>query len=382
MVDAAQRLTPQAYNDMHHIPPAERARWQRLSDRRGRRRRQERIKRKDRRRAKHPVYADCLTLKAPRVFSVSNRHHRAELLRFLRALRHRTLAVGGALRIDFSGTKQMVSCGTLLFVAELDRIIRITTRKVRITMRRPKDKIVGQVLHQVGVISLLGARPYQQDEFADNVKHWHYATSVHAVADDFDRVLDECDGKITPALSKSIYKGVTEAMTNCAQHAYLEPREDGYRISDERRWWMFSEELDDKLHVAFCDLGMGIPRSLPRIGDETAVGWMEMLRGFLQGFTQDKHEAALIKAALEIGKSRTKEPHRGLGLKQIVDTVALAPGSSVLIFSNRGAYELIPDRRIRERLIQFDDSIMGTLIQWSMPLHHREDNEHGADRDN
>lgn len=367
---------------MHFLSRADRDIWRRLSKRRGARRLRERMKRKNRRRAKHPEYSDCLNLKAPRVFSLANHHHRASLLKFLRALRRRALAIGKGLRIDFSGTAQMVACGTLLFVAELDRIIRITTGRVSITMRRPKDKIVGQVLHQVGVINLLKAKPYQQDEFADNVKHWRYATSVHAVADDFDRVLTECEGKITPALSKSIYKGVTEAMTNCAQHAYLEPREDGFRISDERRWWMFSEELDGKLHVAFCDLGMGIPRSLPRVADETSAGWLDVLRGFLQAFTPDKHEAALIKAALEIGQSRTKEPHRGLGLRQIVDTVSLEPGSSVLIFSNKGAYELVPDRRITERLIQFEDSIMGTLIQWSMPIHHRDDNEHGADRDN
>ncbi len=229
-------------------------------------------------------------------------------------------------------------------------------------------------------MGLIGAKSdLKESDFDHTVRHWRFATSVQANAADFDKVLTECEGKITPALSKSIYRGVTEAMTNCAHHAYIEPRDDGTHLNDDPRWWMFSQELDGRLYVAFCDLGMGIPRSLPRI-DGTAPGWMEVLNKYLNPFKREQQEAALIKAAIEIGRSRTRQAHRGLGLQQIIEAVNLTTGSNVHIFSNKGSYELAPNRLIKERLVQFNDSIMGTLIQWSMPIQEREDT-HGEDRD-
>ncbi|MCC4117594.1 hypothetical protein LLG90_19735 [Aromatoleum toluclasticum] len=346
------------------------------------RRLREALKRRERRRAKHPYYADCLHLPAPTHFSVSETRHRKNLLSFLRKLRTRIAVMRKPLRIDFRPTQRMVSCGTLLFVAELDRCIRSVAGRVRVSYQGPRDKIVAQVLQQVGITALLGSKRRQDgDSFDPTVRHWRFATGVHADATKFDELLGDFEGRIAPALSQSIFKGVTEAMTNCAQHAYHEPRRDGTNIRDERRWWMFSEEVEGNLHVAFCDLGMGIPRSLPKIDESAAPGWMGMLRDFLSSFKPTSQEAAMIKAAIEIGRSRTNQPHRGLGLNQIVETAKVRPGSRVLIMSNHGAYDLEPARLMTEQLVQFDDSIMGTLIQWSMPVQNKDERNGANDGD-
>lgn len=261
----------------------------------------------------------------------------------------------------------MVSCGTLLFIAELDRSIRATSGKVPVSYIPPKDKIVSQVIQKVGISALMGGRQQAKGDFDKTVRHWEFATGVQADAKDFDKVLGNYDGRIASGLSSSIFKGVTEAMTNCAQHAYLEPRQDGTRIRDERRWWMLSQEVDGQLSVAFCDLGMGIPRSLPR-PDGALPGWRSKLDGFLSGLSNKSKESALIKAAIEIGQSRTHQDHRGLGLRQIVETAQVLSGSQVLILSNAGGYMIQPDRRRDEVLLKYDDSILGTLIQWNMPI--------------
>ncbi len=331
------------------------------------RRQAERTKRKARLRAAHVETAECFHLVAPPVFSAFNIHQRRCLIRFCAALRRRIVLIRKPVRIDFRKTERMFSCGTALFIAELDRCLRLTGGKISVRYISPRDKIVGQVIQQVGISTLLGRKRKQSDDFDKSVRHWRYATGVHADAKDLDRMLESYEGIVTPALSKSIFRGVTEAMTNCAQHAYLETRRDGLNVRDERRWWMLSQEVDGELSVAFCDLGMGIPRSLPRKHQEQP-SWRKALQDLLAGLARHPQESALIKAAIEIGRSRTNADNRGLGLRQIVETAQQLRGSNVLILSNAGGYLLQPDRRTEELLIKYEDSVLGTIIQWNMPI--------------
>lgn len=353
---------------MKKIPARKRRYITLLAKRRFRRRWLEKVNRKAKRKSQDAVNAECFYLQAPRAFSAVVVRERRELLRFLSRMRKRILVHRKPLKIDFRRTDKMISCGTLLFIAELDRCIRATGGKVKVGYVSPRNKIVDQVIHQVGISSLLGRKTKVGADFDKSVRHWRFATGVHADATDFDKVLGRYEGRIATALSKSIFKGVTEAMTNCAQHAYEESRRDGMNIRQlERRWWMFSQEDDGILSVAFCDLGMGIPRSLPRVKG-AALGWFKRLDSFLSGFSIRTKEAALIKAAIEIGQTRTDKDYRGLGLNQIVETAKVRQGSHVLILSNAGGYLLQPDRLIKEQLVQYDDSILGTLIQWNMPI--------------
>lgn len=332
------------------------------------RRQSEVAKRRARRRALHVETAECFNLEAPAVFSAFNTAERRALLRFLTALRRRIVDVRKPVRIDFRRTQKMISCGAVLFIAELDRCLRLTRGSVKVSYCAPKDRIVAQVIQQVGISSLLGRPQRLRDDFDKTVRHWRYATGVHADATDFDRVLESYEGRMAAALSKSIFKGVTEAMTNCAHHAYVAPRIDGCPAWREKRWWMLSQEVDGELSVAFCDLGMGIPRSLPSRLPNVSRDWFDRLAGFLANHVGRPQESAMVKAAIEIGCTRTNAEHRGLGLIQIVETARQLPGSSVLILSNAGGYLLQPDRRTEEVLLKYNDSILGTLIQWKMPI--------------
>lgn len=84
----------------------------------------------------------------------------------------------------------------------------------------------------------------------------------------------------------------------------------------------------------------------------------------------------MIKAAVEIGYTRTKLQNRGKGLRQIVDAiVAAGDTANMVIYSNCGAYwvESESSKKVaREKLIQYDGSIMGTLIQWKLPVTEQE----------
>lgn len=350
-----------------------RTRFRRLQASRWARRFAQREKKRQRRRECDPMGGKYHRIIAPKHFGLTEPRQRRETLVFVRVLRSAILDRRRPVKIDFRNTKKMFSCGTLLFLAELDRMLRRTKGLVPVRCVFPKDKIVEQVLHQVGILKLLRSRSrISVEEFDATVKHWHFATGANTDATGIDPMLTDFEGMLTPALNKSIFKGITEAMTNSVNHAYIEPRMPNSGVMEEPRWWLFSQELDGELSVVFCDLGIGIPRSLPRL-EGSQPGWLMGLRSYLADMKEklniNRPEPALIKAAIEIGQTRTNLAHRGKGLKQVINTIKQSSGKGeVEIHSNSGFYAFSPSAIIQEKLVQHSDSIMGTLIQWRVPI--------------
>lgn len=297
-------------------------------------------------------------LKAPDVFTIGLEEKRHNLLRFLSRLRETVMLRKHAVRIDFSATQQMITDGTLLFYAELCRLRRLSGG-VKIRCIPPRNPKVAQVLKQVGIFDLVGYRRKIETTYSD-VIHWRSANGHEVRGEKFDEVLGHYDGQITEALSQKLYLGFTEAMTNCHHHAYIDVRPDGLNVKHEpKEWWMFSQEKDGWLTVVFCDLGIGIPGTLPI---KKPSLWKRIL-GF--GSQLDAHA---IQEALIESRTRTGLHHRGKGLKQLVDVIAKVGNGEVNIFSNRGCFTL---KSGSESIFQFKDNkdnICGTLINWRVPL--------------
>lgn len=299
-----------------------------------------------------------IQIKAPDVFTVGQEEARRKFLRFNTRLRNVSIIDGRSVCIDFSGTRKMLADGTLLFFAELSRLRRLSSRPhVRIRCIPPRDAKVAQVLKQVGIFDLLGYRKKIEPSFPD-VIHWRSASGREVNGEEYDSVLGNYEGRIADALGKKFFGGVTEAMTNCHHHAYIDVRPDGLNAGSEpKEWWMFSQEKDGSLTVVFCDLGIGIPGSLPA---KKPGLWRRVKKTF--GSNLDAHA---IQEAITDSKTRTGKHHRGKGLKQLIDVVSSASGGRVDIFSNKGCFTL---KSGRETIFQFKDSILGTLIHWTVPI--------------
>ncbi|ODP33332.1 hypothetical protein A9762_19445 [Pandoraea sp. ISTKB] len=273
--------------------------------------------------------------------------------------------------LNFAKTQRMFADGTLLFVAELNRLYRYLGERPIIRCNYPRDKIVEQVLQQVGVFDMIG-KPCREnvDDLDASVKFWKYATGTKAIGELFEPVLENYEGIIEKRLEQSMYKGVTEAMTNSSNHAYIDTRPDGLSLKGvEPRWWMFSQERDGSLIVALCDLGVGIPASLPktRMKDWTS----DSIRAFLTGIVtqgQISTDCVMIKAAIEIGRTRTDLPYRGRGLQQLKDVIDVAGSGHLTIHSNKGCYQYDPSKRSIEIINDYRDSVLGTLILWNVPI--------------
>ncbi|WP_144241582.1 hypothetical protein [Janthinobacterium agaricidamnosum] len=159
----------------------------------------------------------------------------------------------------------------------------------------------------------------------------------------------------------SIYTGITEAMTNVSNHAYDLSREDGLGIDDQKDWWMFSHEKDNYLSVAFCDLGAGIPRTLPV---KRRSVWNRLVRKGL------KNDSDIIKFAVKDSVSRTRKSHRGKGLRQIMEVINGLPDAQAIVYSNRGVFMM--NSGGASRSVDYHDSILGILIFWKIPLPAKE----------
>lgn len=264
--------------------------------------------------------------------------------------------------LDFSTTTNLFADGMLLFYAELKRLIKATNGRVEIGCVLPHNGKVGQVLKQVGVLDLLGVKaeivPIDHD-----VVNWKASSGHLVLGAKYDEILKQYDGEISPCLQDDLYTGITEAMTNVLNHAYDLPREDGLDITETaRNWWMFSSEMNGVLSIVFCDLGAGIPRTLPL---KRKSVWNRLRRKGLRS------DSEIIKFAIKDSVSRTRKSHRGKGLRQIVNAVSDAPEAQAVVLSNRGA--VIVRSGGVARAVDYRDSILGTLIFWSIPLRVKED---------
>jgi hypothetical protein len=298
-------------------------------------------------------------IKAPKTWSLYEPNQRRELAKFIKTYRATMLQGNGGAIVDFSLTETIYPSGGLLVHAELDRISRLVKDRRRMRCKPAQNSLADQVLKQVGMYKSLD-HPYDNVPAIDqSVVHWRSATGLKAQGQEGWSVVENFEGELSNALKGSLFKGITEALTNAVHHAYQTNRKDGTNIQGEKRWWMFSQQRDGFLTIVFCDLGIGIPNSLPLKKDRN-------LNALLAKFKGDRSDVQSIRLATELGKTRTLEDNRGLGLSEILDAARNAEQGRCVIYSNRGQFGFSDDGRVIEN--QYYNSIYGTLIEWRVPL--------------
>jgi hypothetical protein len=309
----------------------------------------------------------AITLSAPIVFELLHSKNHRFLVDFLNSLRETVLVRRKPVKIDFTETKRMVVCGTLLFYSELCRIKKEIKKPDLLSCSPPKDETVAQVLEHLGIFAMLGCRNSVTPERTD-VINWKIASGENTDATDVGKIL-ESQSKLPVSKSKKLYRGVSEAMTNVSQHAYLNLQDDEIEFSENKGWWMFCREEDDHIFVAICDLGVGIPVTLPKtIEKDQEESILQKILQKLFGSKSKYSDGELIQAAIEVKRSRTKKRYRGKGLLDMIKAIETTDGR-LAILSNKGGYLYnVSGNTPSENVKNYKDSIKGTLILWSLPL--------------
>jgi hypothetical protein len=282
------------------------------------------------------------------------------LLPWLAKLRVTTVNQDQPVFIDFSKSKKAEVVGFILMQAEIDRIKSIKGDNF-IRGNSPKDPVTAQVFHQVGLSKLLGIR--ENIPITDkDVVYWKHTHGTKIDADKAGKLIVEIAQlhNLDDDVIDILFTGVGEAITNSVMHAYPDDGKNT-RFYGKKKWWMFTGINENMLHVIVCDLGIGIPSSLKNKHPD-------LFQRFKYLFKSENH-SELIEIAMEEGRSRSEQPHRGLGMVELKKFINFTHNGHLGIFSQKGVYVYQGDGKENiERSRNLKDSIMGTVVAWSVPL--------------
>lgn len=301
-----------------------------------------------------------LKISGPKILGIRGDDNRKSLIGWLKKLRLLTLKNDQRILIDFTYSKDAEPIGFLLLLAEIDTILSVKGKNF-IKALGPKDRVAAQLFHQIGLAKMLDIKSMVTIT-SDNVKFWRHINGSEIDADRAGKLIItlSMDYGFSDESELNLFRGVSEAMTNTIMHAYEYERGKN-TVYGDKRWWMFVSLKNGDLTVVFCDIGIGIPRSLKN--EEKHPGIYSKVINLLNKGEDSK----LIKIALEEGRTKSDDPHRGLGMAEMKNLINGIGTGSMIIMSNRGAY-LYHGKDKLESTRDFATSIMGTIVGWTAPI--------------
>lgn len=296
----------------------------------------------------------------------NNRHHTLEIARACRTncFVHRKPTL-----LDFRNTKKISSAAILFLVAEIDRCRRFAGVKM-LSGTFPKDKTLNIQMRDSGFYDALGVKCNVDDK--PKVFPMEYIKVKSG---------NQADGRMARELRKallgpqedlfdkekrnSFFRGLSEAMTNVSQHAYPSDLIGGPIKFVDKGWWMLGHinKKTKQLKIMIVDQGVGIPRTLPRKYKEVMVEF------FAKVGVIAPTDGSIIRAAMEVGRSRTLQTNRGKGLNDLKEIIDKCQAGSLRILSKKGEYKYrIMKGKVEEIATSSEESLNGTFVEWSIPL--------------
>lgn len=283
---------------------------------------------------------------------------------FLEKMRGATLheGTGRRVHIDLAPIRYLSVPVAIVLAAEFHRWSIVRHLRLRALQPERWDPMVRNLLSHLGVFELLEVR---------NRPHWsrghdHVTLSPLQSGLRFDgRKIDQLQSRFNIVLqgftkNPEVYAGMTEAAENAVVHAYPADFVPRHRFAGHRWWGASCLDLSNKsLRFFIFDQGAGIPFTLP------TIGWYENIRAFAASLNVAPNDTVMLRAALEVARTRTGQANRGLGLARMAEVIQGSVTGYLRIISGRGEIICHPDGTIESR--HHDTDIGGTLIEWSLP---------------
>ncbi|MBS9585787.1 ATP-binding protein [Morganella morganii] len=275
--------------------------------------------------------------------------------RFLNKIKELVLSKQKIL-LNFDRTRKITASAMISFISEVSLLCELNKNEKYITFSHPKNEKMESILKQVGFYDLLN-KPKRKTKEYDDVSYWNYASGINTDSKRLADNMDDLEKKLSELAQRKLYKGFTEAMANCVEHAY-------YATNEPTRWWAFSGIKNNKLIVVICDKGIGIPNSLPLTRTEEIIDKVKKILGLSK-----LNDSALIKIAAMMGRTRTEKGHRGKGLKDIKSIIDVLNEGSLTIHSNFGYYTYYrKNGHLNDKKKEQKTSVNGTIVEWAIPI--------------
>lgn len=251
------------------------------------------------------------------------------------------------LHLDHRTQKAITPEAALLLIAELSRS-HLKRPNLKKQCNGPAEPTVCWILQEVGYFRYFPGLKYRVQP---QPRH-----CLQALSDRMTRgpavkqLIQFFENRVmfTPEGRKALYNALIEAMDNVAKHAYPNRKYNRRAYSD---WWLVGY-VDDEIHeisFSFFDQGIGIPKSIrTRIGDDFRKG------------------TALIRDAVEHGRSSTKLDTRGKGLPSLKKFVDDSIAGTLVINSFESQCVFESGKAPREQT--WGTRLPGTLISWNIQI--------------
>lgn len=317
------------------------------------------------RRSARRVPSTALTLKLKELTLFTSKGH-AAVAKCVRRMR-RGIKDGRRVVIDMTECTNVTACGALRLHAEMILGREDSAAGVLgVRFKLPKNNLYrhfldtmgfglpedAEVKPKAGVLRIQsGAKkvPGQLAQLLNQMNERLFKSELERGGEDWD----------------SLYKALSEAMLNVSVHAYKDDERVEFVQRLGERWWLMGNRIKKQLYLAIYDKGIGIPRSFQKKGLEI-VETMKKLVAWLPG-AEGGGDSSLIRMAMEYGRSGLKQAGNGLGLDDIKKYVENNPDGKLHVFSNHGRV-VFHSKDSTYKLIEYADSIHGTLIQWNLKL--------------
>jgi anti-anti-sigma regulatory factor len=296
------------------------------------------------------------------------RTNRTVTLELAAACRTNCLKLKKRTVLDFSNTKLISSAAILLLVAEIDRCRRIAGVRM-LSGTYPTDRRLHRQMRDSGFFDALGVKASLDTVPKvfplEYIKVQSGTQADGRLAVELRRALfGPHEEQLARDKKGSFFRGLTEAMTNVAQHAYPDDFHVGAIKVIKKGWWMLGHinKLRKELKIMIVDQGIGIPRSLPRTHKD-------IIATLLATLNLDMSDGAMIKAAMEVGRSRMGQTHRGKGLNDLKQIIDLCQSGRLRILSRKGEY-IYRVRHGKSAAFARGHAVPlnGTLVEWTIPL--------------
>ncbi|MFC3148302.1 hypothetical protein [Piscinibacterium candidicorallinum] len=305
-------------------------------------------------------------IKAPEAFNLTLGQG-IQVVKFLRAVSDRVLRQGKQVQLDFRRTRMFYVPATILLFAELDRVVSSATIHKPITLLQPTERRPREVLKQIGLFNLTQDRCDTVPERSD-VVYWKATKGSLQSGDQFamlEAVAETVNKQHKEQLQISgLWRGVSEAVANTVDHAYLRPRSDGFEGLPDTKWWMFTQLKDGHFTAAVCDLGCGYASTIDSTLPEQ---FLTTIRATLKGISRDSQA---VQAAMEYGRSGTRESNRGKGSRDALSLLENHGNGELVVLSGSGGmrYEYRNGGELSRAEIDLAIDIRGTIVWWKLPL--------------
>ena len=306
------------------------------------------------------VNKNILKLTLPKQFGFESNYE--ETTKSLYEIRHITEHTKRRLHLDFCEIEQLGSTASLALAGE---IYRWKQQNVSPMVSLPElwNPEVKIALAEMGLFNLLN-QPYNDRETVETdrtfVKFIFGNTTDGESAKKLRNTLEEIANSNIEA--RFAFGGITEAMNNVITHAYPQTTRNEKIFGVTHPWWLGGSynKRTDTLIITICDQGVGIPTTLPR------QHTMEKIKNMLGRFgITDPDDAAMIKAAIELGRTATQKTYQGKGLQDIKRFIDNYENASLKILSLRGEYLYLRENgNESEELISHTSLLHGTIIEW------------------